>query len=318
MFEPDPFTRPPPGLGEDFFNVPPVREEPIASKPPLSGPLEVADPEDPPPVPFDTLSLSRTPEFSQLSFVGSSCVTSMNTGNQEPDAHSWLTSPTWPTWDGVTTLNPCGKTPAEIVAFVWPSSNPWQMRGLRQMFYDDPPFADNFNPTVSEIEVWHTRVIRLYRDLLGVSVGILSSRELYLRSHWNDERKFSSYWDTLYPGTLGSSYGPCQGSYRPRNPHCGASFLPACPQQEPYLRPGEPCVADTGGGSEGIFSGEMDWPWSVKLSRILRLIVQSEGITGHGGPFLSRPYVGMSFRCDPTNGKFTVRIKWNGSQVSPC
>lgn len=280
----------------------------------LSGPLDGGDGGDAPVVD----SLQKTSNYSVISEVGSLCYASMTTGDHSPDAHSWLSSPTWPIWDGSTTFSPCGATPAQIVSFVWPSSNPWQMRGLRQMFYDDPPFVNNSSPTIPEIELWHLRVIRLYRDLLGVSLGIMSSRELYLRSHWNDERKFSTYWDTLYPGTLGSSYGPCIGSYKPKNPHCGASFLPSCPQQTPYLRSGEPCIIDSGAGSEGIFGGDQDWPWCVKLSRILRLIVQSEGITGHGGPFLSRPYVGMSFRCHPTNGTFTVRIKWNGTQVSPC
>lgn len=290
--------------------------------PTFFGPFEEFDEEDDyaGSAPGIDISLAYTPDYTVVSSLGTGCYTSMTASyaRHDPDGILWL-PPGWPTWDGVTTLNPCTSTAAQIVEWVWPASpgSGWQMRGLREMFYDDPPFADNTSPTVQEIEAWHIRVIRLYRDLLGVSTPIASSRDLYLRSHFNDERKYSTFWDSAYPGTLGSANGPCVGM-SPYNAHCGATFVPNCPAQEPYLRTGDPCVVNTGGGAEGIFGGEFDWPWAIKLSRVMRNIVEAEGISGHGGPFLGRPYVGMSFKCDAPTQTFTVRIKWNGPLVDPC
>lgn len=265
---------------------------------------------------------SYTPTYSEIPSLGVGCYDAMSAATvsagyrHDPDGITWIPLGTWPTWDGVTTLNPCTHTAAEITEWVWPSSGSgWQMRGLREEFYSDPPFADNLAPTVVEIESWHIRVIALYRKLLGVTLTVSPSRELYYRAHWNDERKWSTFWDTAYPGTLGSAYGPCVGM-SPYNAHCGATFLPNCPAQEPYLRTGDPCIVDTGGGAEEIFGGEYDWPWAIKLSRVMRNAVQAEGIFGHAGPFLRRPFVGMSFYCDGAN--FTVRMKWNGTQVDPC
>jgi len=233
----------------------------------------------------------------------------------DPDGITWLPNP-WPTWDGTTTINPCTSTNHQIRDWVWPPATPWQMRGLRQMFYDDPPFANNLSPTLFEIEAWNIRVIGLYRALLGITTGVMNSRELYLKAHFNEERRWTTFWDAAYPGTLGSSYGPCVGM-SPTNAHCGATFVPNCTAQTPYLRAGEPCHSDIAGGAEGIFTGEMDWPWAIKLSRTMFQIVEAEGITGHGGPFVSRPYFGISYKCFPGGGT-SLRIKWNGTLVNPC
>lgn len=271
------------------------------------------------PPPIVGLNIQRTPATQTSSTaLGAFCINSQTSATvgagyaHDPNGITWLTSP-WVTWDNVPMPNLCGSSKAQIKAFVWPSSG-WQMRGLKEEFYSDPPFADNLAPTVLEIENWNVRVIAHYRKLLGVTLPIQNSRELYLRASFNDERKWTTYWNTQYPGENGSSFGPCVGS---NNAHCGASFIPNCPDQAAKLAPGEPCVVNTA-GSEGVFGGEMDWPWSIKLSRILFKIVEAEGITGHGGPFLNRPYVGMSFYCHPESGNFTVRIKWNGQLVNAC
>jgi hypothetical protein len=262
---------------------------------------------------------SKTP-VTTVPNLGISCVNAMSTATtaagyrHDPDGIFWLPGP-WPTWDGISVVNPCTSTKEQIAEFVWPGGG-WKMRGLRAEFYSSPPFANNNAPTVKEIEDWHVRVIMLYRRLLGKTNVVQSSRTMYLNSQWNDERKWSTVWDSTYPGTLGDAFGPCVGM-NPFNQHCGATFVPTCPDQLPKLDVGEPCTVSVA-GAEGIFGGEMDWPWAIKLSRVLQLIVQAEGITGHGGPFVSRPEVGMSFRCEPGTQLFTVRIKWTGSQTAPC
>jgi hypothetical protein len=234
----------------------------------------------------------------------------------DPDSVGWLTNP-WPTWDGVTTIDPCTSTKQQILAFIWPN-NQWQMRGLRELFYSNVPFADNTAPTPREIELWHEKVISHYRDLLGKPYPATGSRELYLRSFFNDQRKFSTYWDIDYPGTCGSAYGPCVSCGTHSNTHCGGTFVPSPADQEPYLLPGESSVVSSGGGAEGIFLYENDWPWCLLLSRVLRGIVAGEGITGHGGPFATRPFFGISFRCPETGTTAALRMKWNGTQNIIC
>lgn len=178
------------------------------------------------------------------------------------------------------------------------------------------PFADNANPTVAEIEAWNVHVIQHYRNLLGISTPIENNRRLYLLAFFSDMRKFTTHWDANYPGDLGSAYGPCVGM-KPFNAHCGATFAPNCTDQAPYLMPGETCVTWSGGGAEGVFGGNLNWPWSIQLVRVLYNIVVGEGIYGHGGPFVSRPLVGFSYK--KCNSKtFAVRVKWSGTNISPC
>lgn len=281
----------------------------------------IIDGEDPPPPvdpPVVGLTSART-LASPVANLGRFCVNAQTTATtaagyrHDPDGIYWITSP-WPVWDNIPIPGGlCTKTKAEIKNFVWPSGG-WQMRGLRDEFYSDPPFVDNLSPTVMEIENWNVRVIALYRRLLGVSLPIANSTELYQRADFNDQRKFSTVWDVNYPGVPGSANGPCTSG---GNAHCGATFLPSCADQALILPPGSPCLINTA-GAEGVFGGEMDWPWAIKLSRILFKIVEAEGITGHGGPFVNRPYVGMSFYCHPGTANFTVRIKWNGPLVNAC
>lgn len=234
-------------------------------------------------------------------------------GRHDPDGVSWLTGP-WPTWDGQTTIDPCTATAAQLTAFVWPN-NQWQMRGLRELFYQVNPFKDNTAPTVREIELWNDQVIMHYRKLLGKPYDVQGSRSLYLRAFFADQRKYSNYWDAEYPGECGSAYGPCV-SCSHSNTHCGATFIPSCEDQKPYLNPGEECVIYEA-GAEAVRTWEMDWPWCLSLSRVIWGIANGEGVTGHGGPFVTRPLVGMSFKCNES-GVGALRIKWTGTQQPLC
>lgn len=256
-----------------------------------------------------TSSKSVEPSLG-LGCIDSQTVATTNAGfRHDPDGIPWLPQP-WPTWDGITTVDPNTSTKEQIKAFIFPSG-PWKMRGLYDLFYSVKPFKNNFSPTAAEIELWHLKVIELYRKLMGINLPIEGSRSLYMRSHWNDERKYTTHWDASYTGTLGSAFGPCVGM-SPNNAHCGASFMPTCTDQASYLRTFEPCIVVTGSGAEGIFSGEMDWPWSVKLVRVIHDTLSRDGITAHGGPFINRSLVGMSFKCDYSTQYFTLRIKWAG------
>lgn len=234
----------------------------------------------------------------------------------DPDGITWITGAQWAasTWDGVTTWDPCTLTKAQLLAAIWPSTTN-VMRGLRELFYSVNPFANNLAPTPKEIENWNLAVINHYRAMLGITAPAVNDRGLYLEAHWADERKNSTYWDAAYPGTLGSAYGPCVGM-SPINGHCGSTFIPTCEDQLPYLHKGEACKSRIS-MAEGVFTTNQNIPWSIKLSRILSGIVQGEGITGHGGPFVSREKVGISWRCD-TGNSVQVRIKWGGTNTAPC
>jgi hypothetical protein len=121
-------------------------------------------------------------------------------------------------------------------------------------------------------------------------------------------------WDAEYPGTLGSAFGPCEGS---GNSHCGATFIPDLEDQAPYLPAGHPgCSVQK--GSEGIFSGpKSNIPWSIKWSRGLCNTLMAEGFwSGHVGPWFHREKFGFSFwDNDPSNvnNNAILRAKWTGS-----
>lgn len=221
-----------------------------------------------------------------------------------PDDIGWLGTPdqiasSWPKWDGVP-IDVCGKTTAEICEFVFPSVN--TMRGLRDLFYNTKPFADNVHPTVAEIDEWNVKVIQHFRNLIGAKTVVSADKCLFLRAHWNSERAWTRIWDTSdYPGT-------CDGSSAP---HCGADFIPNCPDQILYLgNPPSPCCVTTS-GAEGIFTVNKDLPWSIKLSRVIAQTLCSEGLGGHTGPFVGRQFVGISFTCQGNSQ--IVRVKWNGN-----
>lgn len=258
------------------------------------------------PVPPPVFTTQYSPSFSAISGKSSGDCIQANTAlyaRHDPDGISGVT---WSTWDGITRFNPCALTKAQLYAAIWPTGDCRNMLGLRDLYYSINPFADVANPTIAEIDAWHAIVVNHYRDLLGIATPILNDANLYVRAQWASERKNTTYWDTSYPtGELcptGSST------------HCGWTFIPSCLDQAPYLAPGQGCVASTP-QSEGIF-GALPNPWSVRFACVLAKIVQTEGITGHGGPFLGRPNMGMNFWC---NGSETsLRIKFNGVPVNPC
>jgi hypothetical protein len=82
------------------------------------------------------------------------------------------------------------------------------------------PFADKFAPTVDEIDHWNIKVINHIRDMLGIPNKVTGDPRLYLEVAWADERKFTTIWDTKYPGVFDTAYGPC--SKPSSNGHCGA------------------------------------------------------------------------------------------------
>jgi hypothetical protein len=234
----------------------------------------------------------------------------------DPDGVGWISEEDWAAaqWDG-TVYNPSAMTPEAFVDAICPSVD--RVRGIREVFYEHQPFADNANPTKAEVDEWHRIAINHVRSLIGYTSEdrqVQKDHCMFARGLWGDERKFTTMWDDEYPGEVGSAAGPCQGS---SNAHCGASFIPDLDDQAPYLPEGHSgCSA--GAGSEGVFSGpKSNIPWSIKWSRGLCNTLIAEGFWGgHVGPWFHREKFGLSFwDNDPANNNnnAALRAKWTGA-----
>lgn len=325
MFPSGPITNPvlPGGPGGPGGSVPPPVYPTIIDDPPPVGPPP------PPPPPTDPVCPNYHPDHSipgkpsQADIVRS--ITSYVNGKgyrHDPDGIPWIPRVNWVPWDGVTTINPCTSTKAQLMAFIFPPPGGINtMRGLRERFYEVNPFADNSNPTVAEIENWNIEVIRLFRRLLGFNQTthpVYNDKCTYLKAAWAEERARTNYWSATYPGTLDGAAGPCTLPNSP-NPHCGASFLLSPSDQAPYLCPSTmpPCTVTS--GAEGISNHNTDIPWAVKMSRIIGSFLASDGIDQHTGPFVGRTYFGSAWYIQPTNpGSMVVRTKWSGNLAPTC
>lgn len=212
-------------------------------------------------------------------------------------------------WNGVP-LDITGMSGTQVRTWLFPGR--YNMRGLREHYYsfDPPPFADPYYPTVGEVDNWNIEVIRHFRRLIGNTTPLSPNRCLFLRAHWNTERKYSTYWDAAYPGTYDSAYGPCfnNGVLGP-NGHCGASFIPSAEDQVPYLEGGGSCSST--GGSEGVRNIKKDLAWSIRMSEIIYLWLGEDGLGGHTGPFRQRTQAGFSFHCWDSTW-LVFRGKWSG------
>ncbi len=228
-----------------------------------------------------------------------------------PDDIGWITS--WPQWDG-TVYDPTQMSKAEFTNAICPFGD--RIRGIREVFYENTPFADNKNPTKAEVDEWHRIALNHVRAMVGYTsedYQVKKDHCMFARALWGQQRRNTTMWDAQYPGTVGSAYGPCQGS---DNAHCGATFIPSLEDQRPYLPDGhEGC--STQAGSEGVSSApKSDIPWSIKWSRAFCQFLGSEGFWGgHVGPFFHREKFGFSFwDNEPNNNSSnaTLRAKWTG------
>lgn len=237
----------------------------------------------------------------------------------DPDGITWLKPGDWKSWDGVTTMNPCTSTTAQLMAFIFPPPGGINtMLGLRDLFYQVKPFADNSNPTVAEIENWNIEVIRLFRRLLGFTQTthpVSNHKCTFLRAAWAEERARTDYWTASYPGSMDGATGPCTIPFS-SNEHCGASFIPNATDQAPYLCPSTMAPCTNTSSAEGISNHKTDIPWGIKMSRIIGQYLGTDGIGNHTGPFIGREYFGSAWYAN--GGTLTVRTKWSGNLAPTC
>lgn len=325
-----PYTTPP-GPTATFLPTPnPPPDVPI---PPNidPDPPDIVPPPDtpipPPPPPPTTQCPSMHPDYTSVPGGKSQAqqvrdITAyVNSKNfrHDPDGIPWIPRSSWIPWDGVTTINPCTSTTQQIKNFVFPPPGGIHtMRGLREVFYQTNPFADNANPTVAEIEDWNIEVIRHFRRLLGFNQTthpVYNNKCMYLEAAWSEERARSNHWTASYPGTLNSAAGPCTIPFS-SNAHCGASFIPSITDQQPYLCPPTMATCTGAGGAEGIQNINTDIPWAIKISRIIGVFLNSDGIGAHTGPFIGRPNFGSAWYVNGGNTLF--RGKWSGPLKATC
>lgn len=235
--------------------------------------------------------------------------------SHDPDGVGWIKKEHWDAakWDG-TIYNPAKMTKAQFMAAICPGVD--RVRGIREVFYKQKPFADNKNPTKAELDDWHRIAINHVRALVGYSSEdrqVKKDHCMFARALWGDERQFTNKWDVKYPGKLGSAAGPCLGA---KNAHCGATFIPDKADQSPYLPAGHPGCS-TQQGSEGVFNGpKSNIPWSIKWSRAFCNTLAAEGFWGgHVGPWFHREKFGLNFwdaDAKNNNSHAIVRAKWTG------
>lgn len=328
------FPYPVPKAPSSFVgNSEPVPDPPI---PPNPSPNPIDDPPDvlPPPPPPPPVPTSVCPSFhpdatvpgkmSQADTVRAITQYTNNKGyRHDPDGIPWISPGSWTPWDGVTTINPCTSTKQQLLNFIFPKpgggSNINTMRGLRDLFYQVKPFADNQNPTVAEIENWNIEVIRHFRKLLGFSQAthpVSNHKCTYLKAAWAEERARSNHWTTLYPGgTLDGSTGPCTIPFS-SNAHCGGGFILNPSEQLPYLCPNTMAPCTQTSGAEGVQNINTDIPWAIKIGRIIGSYLNSDGIGAHTGPFVGREYFGSAWYMD--GGNTIARTKWSGNLAPTC
>jgi hypothetical protein len=251
----------------------------------------------PPPAPLT----QYTPSYRNTDVGGAQDLTLATTvsqahalvDSQDPDGIKWISAASWLPWNGVP-ITLTGMTPSQMCAALFPTG-PYTMLGLRDYFYEINPFLDNANPTPAEIDNWNIHVIKHLRKITGINIPIEPDKCLFLRAQWGAERRWTTTWDTKYPGNGSDGvFGPCQtGDVGFGVEHCGATFVPDASDQALYGQTGTLCTA--GAGSEGLNTVKTDLPWSIKLSNVINKFVCAEGNTGHAGPFFERTKVGFAF-----------------------
>ena len=299
-----------------------LSEDDVGSKKVLGYPVDPSYPSDTRSEPLAMTPLYRGGQNDILIYLDRSSFHGVNGNNTGGGVYY--------DWDGVTTKSVFivnTATDTERAAFrsdwynwLFPQDNGsnYVMRGLKQLYEEVLPFADEYNPTVKEFEDWNVFVINHFRMLLGLNAAT-PSQSLFIQATWSDERKDTSLWDG-YTGTYDSAYGPCLPPGA--NLHCGATFYPSTlSDQSPYWNlynvryptiPPPALITPVGSTVEGI--GTM-WNGNAMtaMSRIIRNLVNGGTTSGHASPLLFRPSYGYSI----SNNAGRFRSKWTGTNQLP-
>ena len=239
--------------------------------------------------------------------------------NQTPHGIDWIWQSTWDAaeWDRMTTIDLETMSTAQACSWLWPDG-PDILRGTKEAWddwvADGGGFLEPDNPTANEIAQWTRRYILHFRFLTNNSTPLEIDQCLMIRALWSDERQYTNTWDTKYPGTCGTAWGPCWECGGNGGGHCGESFVPTDSEdQAPYLTNGGTNigVCTFQSGAAGISStANTDIPWSIKISRVMnQWFCSKDG--GHFGPFMGRERFGFHWLV--FGAGMTFRGKWAGA-----
>lgn len=268
---------------------------------------------------FDDLrQLAFTPSFDPTGQFGWQPIQNKLNSYADHSLASALNGGQWHDWDGVTKFPlffPSTYTEEQAIQhrkdwyeYVFPETTTtgnYSIRGLRELYEWFQPFADPSAPTVVEFERFSNLVLNHFRYISGLDPAY-PNKDLYAQVTWSEERKKTSYWDTIDPGVFDSAYGRCIGG---TNIHCGATFVP------PEALVGSsygviPSQVSTWSQVEAILT-DYNGSALMKMSRNLRqyMLYARDGIQlgGHALPFLFREKYGMGL----------TRSKWAGAIQSP-
>ncbi len=281
----------------------------------------VSKPVTPPPIsppPTEKNLEQYTPDQAKWETFLSKSIVAGNTAH-DPDAITWLSKQSWDNakWDGKTIYDPTKYTQANFAKAICPSGD--QIRGLREVFYNNKPFKDNKNPTKAEVDEWHRLAINHLRALVGYTEAdrmVSADMCMFARSLWGDQRQYTIDWDKKYPANGELVFGPCVG-VNGAPEHCGSTFIPSATEQIPFL-PKDFAACKVTAGAEGISSApKSNIPLSIKFSRAVCGYIGAEGFWGgHVGPWFHREKFGFNFwdsKVSDQNSNAILRSKWTGN-----
>jgi len=250
--------------------------------------------------------------------------------SHDPNDVLWISQSRWEEarWDG-TVYNPSQMSKSEFHRAICPGTGSGDtVRGIREVFHENNPFADIRNPTKAEVDNWHRIALNHIRALVGYTgpeYQAVPDHCLFARALWANQRQRTTDWDAAYP-TGSNCNGPCTSHLQCAG-HCGTNFLPNPEDQAPFLeREGAPesCTRESSstgqGQSEGSFTSSISRvPWSIKWGRPFCHLLRHEGFWGgHTGPWFHRQKFGWSFwDIEPTNSQSNaqLRAKWSGNSL---
>jgi hypothetical protein len=202
-------------------------------------------------------------------------------------------------WDGKARQLCSFTTKKDVCEWAFPNTED-DMRGLRQEYERDPPFKDENNPTVLEIDQWNLRVINHLRKLFGLTGMAEWDQCLFLLAQWAEEAKHTTKWDAKYPpnGPKGDHYGI--------HPSCEDQMM----DQPVRVKEVGGCCPNTEITSEGMLVGShASVPWFSKMSRTIHMVVCDEGTINHAGPFFRAKRLGIAYKFSEDNKWASLRLK---------
>jgi hypothetical protein len=165
----------------------------------------------------------------------------------------------------------------------WPAEQA-VLKGIEEV-YARVGFADASNPTIAEVDKYHTAVVQHFRRMLGISETVVPFRLekcLSAQALWSSEFKFTEKY--------GNHASMCKVQ-----PHCGFDFFPSSSQRQQYFQDGSTCDQQTS-MMEGIVPYNIELNWAWRLPNAICGIIYLEGVQGgHLQPYIHNFMGGFAF-----------------------